>query len=231
MANGWTWPFSKAYTGSYEEGQQFGHTSYLRPGGSYFHDGFDFGSAIYGQGSDILAVGDGEVIYAGVMGSGLGSVIVLSIPPYQVMYQEFSTSHGDIAVHQGQHVAKGQKIGRLNASHLHLGITKKDWQTALGSWSVDDGTWLNPIDIIKNGASSSNTQTIEGEVEMVLLKITDTGSKMNGSIWNYNGDTMVRLDGVAAAHQSRYLKIVPINQTEMSHYKAIGIKTIGQFDA
>ncbi len=174
MANNWTWPFHKPYTGSFEEGQQFGQTSYHRPGGSYFHDGFDFGSAIYGQGSDILAVSDGEVIYTGVMGNGLGSVIVLSIPPYQVMYQEFSTSTSDIFVQTGQHVTEGQRIGRLSASHLHLGITKENWQTALGSWSVDNGTWLNPITIIQNGATGSGNQTFEGEEDMFLVETTDT---------------------------------------------------------
>lgn len=156
MPNSLGWPFSKGYAGYFEEGQQFGITSYYRPGGTYFHDGFDFGSAIYGQGSNILAIGSGEVIYTGVMGSGLGSVIVLSIPPYQVMYQEFSTTMADINVKTGDKVSKGQSIGRLNGSHLHLGITKEDWNSALGSWNVDNGTWLNPISIINNSNGSSN---------------------------------------------------------------------------
>ncbi|HFD1661216.1 TPA: glycoside hydrolase family protein [Enterococcus faecium] len=161
MSGSWGWPFSKGYVGYFEEGQQFGITSYYRPGGTYFHDGFDFGSAIYGQGSEILAVNDGEVIYTGVMGSGLGSVIVLSIPPYQVMYQEFSTSTADIYVQTGSRVSKGQAIGRLNASHLHLGITEKDWNTALGSWNVDDGTWLNPISILSSSGSGSPSNTYD----------------------------------------------------------------------
>lgn len=156
MANNWGWPFKKAYTGSYEEGQQFGYTSYLRPGGSYFHDGFDFGSAIYGQGSDILAVTDGQIIYTGIEGGGLNAVIILSAPPYQIMYQEFSQSTADIFVSSGSRVTKGQRIGRLNSSHLHLGITQKDWRTALGSWTVDDGTWLNPIPILQTGGNQGS---------------------------------------------------------------------------
>ena len=170
-ASTWTWPFTKAYTGViYVDGQQFGNTSYPR-GRGYFHDGFDFDASVYGP--DILALSDGEVIYTGVMGDGLGSVIVLSIPPYQVMYQEFSQSMSDIFVSTGQKVTKGQRIGRLNGgTHLHLGITYKSWQTALSSWDVDDGSWLNPINIIQE----QMTKIIypkEGEKNMIFAYSVD----------------------------------------------------------
>lgn len=222
----WTWPFTKPYTGViYLEGQQFGNTSVKR-GRGYFHDGFDFDASVYGP--DIFALSDGEVIYTGVMGDGLGSVIVLSIPPYQVMYQEFSKSMSDILVSVGQKVTKGQRIGRLNGgTHLHLGITQKNWRTALSSWDVDDGSWLNPIDVIQK--EMNNSQEEKGDIEMILLKVTDKNSKMDGSIWNYSGETMIRLDGVTAAHQASYLKTVDANQAQMSHYKDNGVKTIGQF--
>lgn len=222
----WTWPFTKPYTGViYLEGQQFGNTSVKR-GRGYFHDGFDFDASVYGP--DIFALSDGEVIYTGVMGDGLGSVIVLSIPPYQVMYQEFSKSMSDILISVGQKVTKGQRIGRLNGgTHLHLGITQKNWRTALSSWDVDDGSWLNPIDVIQK--EMNNSQEEKGDIEMILLKVTDKNSKMDGSIWNYSGETMIRLDGVTAAHQASYLKTVDANQAQMSHYKDNGVKTIGQF--
>ena len=171
----WTWPFTKAYTGViYVDGQQFGNTSYPR-GRGYFHDGFDFDSSVYGP--DILAVSDGEVIYTGVMGDGLGSVIVLSIPPYQVMYQEFSQSMSDIFVSVGQKVTKGQRIGQLNGgTHLHLGITKKDWRTALASWDIDDGSWLNPIEILQSGGESPQPNMEELKDMLKLFKI-NTGYK------------------------------------------------------
>lgn len=222
----WTWPFTTPYKGKADiPEQQFGTTP-LRRGRGYFHDGFDFGSTSYGP--DILALSDGEVIYTGVMGDGLGSVIVLSIPPYQVMYQEFSKSMSDILVSVGQKVTKGQRIGRLNGgTHLHLGITQKNWRTALSSWDVDDGSWLNPIDVIQK--EMNNSQEEKGDIEMILLKVTDKNSKMDGSIWNYSGETMIRLDGVTAAHQASYLKTVDANQAQMSHYKDNGVKTIGQF--
>ncbi|PVE35514.1 M23 family peptidase, partial [Enterococcus faecalis] len=62
-SNDWSWPLGKPYAGRYEEGQQFGNTAFDR-GGTYFHDGFDFGSAIYGNGS-VYAVHDGKILYAG----------------------------------------------------------------------------------------------------------------------------------------------------------------------
>ncbi|MBU5242828.1 glycoside hydrolase family protein [Lactococcus lactis] len=222
----WTWPFTTPYKGKADiPEQQFGTTP-LRRGRGYFHDGFDFGSTSYGP--DILALSDGEVIYTGVMGDGLGSVIVLSIPPYQVMYQEFSKSMSDILVSVGQKVTKGQRIGRLNGgTHLHLGITQKNWRTALSSWDVDDGSWLNPIDVIQK--EMNNSQEEKGEIEMILYKVTDSKSKMNGSIWLFNGEQLTRLDGTSAAKLGQSLKNVDINQAEMSSFKNIGIRTVGDF--
>lgn len=111
------------------------------------------------------------------MGDGLGSVIVLSIPPYQVMYQEFSQSMSDIFVSVGQKVTKGQRIGQLNGgTHLHLGITKKDWRTALASWDIDDGSWLNPIEILRSGGESPQPNMEELKDMLKLFKI-NTGYK------------------------------------------------------
>lgn len=230
MANDWGWPFSGGYKG-YEEGQQFGMTTYDRTGnGDYFHDGFDFGSAKY-PGSNIAAVHAGTVVYAGMAPAGFGAlgtvVVTKDSSGYYVVYQEFGTSTSNINVSVGQSVSLGQVIATRNTSHLHLGITKKEWLSAQSSAFKDDGTWLNPINIIQNGTPGP---IIKGEVEMILLKVTDKNSKMNGSIWNYNGDTMVRLDGVSAGHQASYLKTVDANQAQMSHYKDNGVKTIGQFD-
>ena len=167
----WTWPFTKPYTGViYLDGQQFGNTSVKR-GRGYFHDGFDFDASVYGP--DIFALSDGEVIYTGVMGDGLGSVIVLSIPPYQVIYQEFSQSTSDIFVSVGQKVTRGQRIGRLNGgTHLHLGITQKNWRTALSSWDVDDGSWLNPINVIQDQMSKI-IYPKEGEDNMIYAYSAD----------------------------------------------------------
>ena len=131
-SNEWSWPLGKPYAGRYEEGQQFGNTAFNR-GGTYFHDGFDFGSAIYGNGS-VYAVHDGKILYAGwdpVGGGSLGAFIVLQAGNTNVIYQEFSRNVGDIKVSTGQTVKKGQLIGKFTSSHLHLGMTKKEWRSAV----------------------------------------------------------------------------------------------------
>ena len=168
MANEWGWPFSGGYNG-YEEGQQFGMTSFERPPGSglYFHDGFDFGSAKY-PGSQIKAIHAGTVVYANFAPVGyeaLGTVIVIKTTGgYNIVYQEFGTSTSNINVTVGQSVTLGQVIGTRNSSHLHLGITKKDWLEAQSSAYTDDGTWLNPITIIQNGDGNPNPDLEEEEM-------------------------------------------------------------------
>lgn len=114
----WRLPFDGQLK-PYEEGQQFGQTSYPR-GRGYFHDGYDFGSAKYS--GNFKAVNDGEVIYAGYYGSSIGYAIVLQIEEYQVMYQEFGST---FFVKVGDKVTVGQPLGTLTSSHLHLGITKR----------------------------------------------------------------------------------------------------------
>lgn len=149
------WPFAKAYTtGNYENGQQFGETSYDRGGSPdpYFHDGFDFGSAIYGEGSTIKAITAGKVIYAGSYGYGLNDVIVIQANDgYQIMYQEFSKSVSDIHVSVGETVTLGQSIGKLTASHLHVGVTSQNWETSLAYAFNSKGPWINPITYIQKG--------------------------------------------------------------------------------
>lgn len=84
---------------------------------------------------------------------------------------------------------------------------------------------------IANGVNGKPIpQPIKGEIDMVLLKITDTKSKMNGSIWSFNGEVLVRLDGVSSGHMASYLKTVDTNQAQISHYVMNGIKTIGKFE-
>ena len=70
-----------------------------------------------------------------------------------MIYQEFSRNVGDIKVSTGQTVKKGQLIGKFTSSHLHLGMTKKEWRSAHSSWNKDDGTWFNPIPILQGGST------------------------------------------------------------------------------
>ncbi|EPE2381381.1 M23 family metallopeptidase [Enterococcus faecium] len=169
----------------YEEGQQFGQTSYPR-GRGYFHDGYDFGSAKYS--GDFKAVNDGKVIYAGYYGSGIDYAIVLQIGEYQVMYQEFGNAY---YVKTGDQVTVGQPLGRLTSTHLHLGITKKNWQLALSSWDIDDGTWLNPIPILTSGDSTDNPEPKpEEEEEMIKFTVVD-GTYKGTKGYLYNGRFIV----------------------------------------
>jgi murein DD-endopeptidase MepM/ murein hydrolase activator NlpD len=151
ISNGTGWPFAKAYTGYFEEGQQFGDTSFYRAGepDHYFHDGFDFGSAIYGSGSTIKAVAAGKVIYAGYYDATLLDVIVVQASDgTEFMYQEFSSNTADIHVSVGQEVTLGQSIAKLTGTHLHLGITPEDWRISLIYAFNPAGPWINPITYI-----------------------------------------------------------------------------------
>lgn len=163
-SSGWGWPFSDD-DGNKPWGldsQLFGthpeDASFRPPTG--FHDGLDFGSVDH-PGSNIRCVHSGEVVYAGYAPSGyeaLGYVIAThSSDGYYVVYQEFGNSSADIKVNVGQKVTLGETIGTRTTEHLHLGITKKDWLAAQSSAFVDDGTWLDPMKIIKNGTGGGDT--------------------------------------------------------------------------
>lgn len=169
VAAGWSWPFATPYSGSYEEGQQFGMTAYDRTGnGDYFHSGFDFGSAIYGRSSDILAIHAGTVVFAGwdtVSGANLGSIIAIKNEKDGIscVYQEFSNSTSDIKCKVGDKVNAGSVIGHMSdigaaiGSHTHIGVTKHDWIEAFSHSFKDDGTWIDPIATIQNGIAGNDT--------------------------------------------------------------------------
>ena len=152
MSNGWGWPFPKVGEGSFLGGQLFGKN----PGGEFrpngFHNGLDFGSVDH-PGSEICAVHEGTVVFAGWAPSGyeaLGTVVATkSTDGYYVVYQEFGTSAGNIRVSVGQKVTLGKVIATRNTSHLHLGVTKTDWLKAQSSAFTNNGVWLDPRVVIK----------------------------------------------------------------------------------
>ena len=164
----WRLPFDGQLM-PYEEGQQFGNTKYPR-GRGYFHDGYDFGSAKYS--GNFKAVNDGKVIFAGYYGGAVGYAIVLQIAEYQVMYQEFGSAY---FVKAGDTVKVGQALGTLTSNHLHVGITMKDWRTALSSWDIDDGTWLNPIPILTSGSSSGGGTSNKKKGGDIMLLFKENG--------------------------------------------------------
>lgn len=153
----WGWPF-RGMNGaptSWDNGQQFGHTGWIRPGsgGSDFHDGFDFGSAHYS--GDILCVHGGTVTSAGYQ-AGFMVVTVKSSDGLTTVYQEFGNS---VSVRVGQNVKTGDVIGRLTTSHLHLGITTKDFATAFAHSFDEGGGWLDPIKTIQSKGGGAKGQS------------------------------------------------------------------------
>lgn len=144
---GWGSPFPSAGHGSFSGGQLFG----VHAGGEFrqngFHDGLDFGSVDH-PGSDVHAIHGGKVTRIGYMG-GLGNYFVThSDDGYNIDYQEAFGSRSNIHVKVGQYVKTGQVVGIRTTDHLHIGITKKDFDYALRYAFTNNGTWIDPEPLI-----------------------------------------------------------------------------------
>ena len=161
----WGWPFPSVGEGSFSLGQRFGYDGGFRP--NSFHDGLDFGSVDH-PGSEVHAVHSGKVIIKSYMG-GLGNYVVIhSDDRYNIVYQEAFSNMSNIRVNVGDVVKTGDVIGYRNTDHLHIGITKVDFNTAVGKSFTNDGTWLNPQEIIRNGIANNNSESnVEQPTETV----------------------------------------------------------------
>lgn len=165
---GWGWPFAAPLdNGDYVlGGQAFGYT---RPGWKIaFHDGADFDSVHYGTGDrKIRAIHSGTVVFEGNPGSqaqyiGNEIIVIRTDSNLDIIYQEFGVNSNDASVHLGDHVNVGDVIGYFDVggyngvkdnstiSHVHIGISNRDWSSALSSYAVDDGTYYDPIKVIRN---------------------------------------------------------------------------------
>ena len=156
----WQWPF-KGISGSpsYLDGGQFGISGgSVDARGTSFHDGFDWSSGLNGvsSGSKIYAITSGKV-YKIAQGGLSGWFIDIKAGDYYITYQEAFTSRSAINVKEGQTIKAGDLIGTLGGTHLHLGISKTEIEKAQSSWNVNDGTWLDPIKIIKQGMSKKDS--------------------------------------------------------------------------
>ncbi|QLL69462.1 peptidoglycan DD-metalloendopeptidase family protein [Lactobacillus sp. 3B(2020)] len=145
----WGWPFPADGQGSFTGAQLFG----VNAGGEFrlngFHDGLDFGSIDH-PGTTVHAIHAGTVTGVGYI-AGLDWYVTVDTGEYMVVYQEAFSSRSQIAVKVGQTVGLGDTIGYRNAAHLHIGITRqKNLSVALASSFLNNGTWLNPLTIIKN---------------------------------------------------------------------------------
>lgn len=161
----WGWPFPSVGEGSFSLGQRFGYDGGFRP--NSFHDGLDFGSVDH-PGSEVHAVHGGKVIIKSYMGGLENYVVIHSDDGYNIVYQEAFSSMSNIRVNVGDVVKTGDVIGYRNTDHLHIGITKVDFNTAVGKSFTNDGTWLNPQEIIRNGIANNNSESdVEQPTETV----------------------------------------------------------------
>lgn len=155
LTNGWGWPFPSVGEGSFSQAQRFGYDGGYRT--NSFHDGLDFGSVDH-PGSDVHAIHGGTVVFKGYMG-GLGNYVVThSTDGFNIVYQEAFGSAGQIRVNIGDKVKTGDVIGWRNTDHLHVGVTKADFYEAVRKSFTNDGTWLDPQALIKNGGDGSQSK-------------------------------------------------------------------------
>lgn len=160
--NPWGWPFPNDGEGHFSLGQTFGthpQDGVGRPNG--FHDGLDFGSVDH-PGREVHAVHGGKVQDVGYT-SGLENYVTIVSNDYLICYQEAFSSRSNITVQVGQDVKTGDVIGYRDTSHLHIGITKqKNLMTALKSAWSNDGTWLDPLQVIRDGVGGKDTSDSVG---------------------------------------------------------------------
>lgn len=155
LTNGWGWPFPSVGEGSFSQAQRFGYDGGYRI--NSFHDGLDFGSVDH-PGSEVHAIHGGTVVFKGYMG-GLGNYVVThSTDGFNIVYQEAFSSASQIRVNIGDKVKTGDIIGWRNTDHLHVGVTKADFYDAVKKSFTNDGTWLDPQALIKNGGDGSQSE-------------------------------------------------------------------------
>lgn len=148
--NKWAWPFPADGEGHFMGAQLFG----VNPGGEFrqngFHDGLDFGSYDH-PGVQVHAIHSGTVVSVGYT-AGLDWYVLEDTGEYLIVYQEAFSSRNNITVKPGQKIEVGDVIGNRDTSHVHIGITRQhNFNIALAKSFTNDGTWLNPLTIIRNG--------------------------------------------------------------------------------
>lgn len=150
--NSWGWPFPDVGEGSFSQAQRFGWDGGFRTNG--FHDGLDFGSVDH-PGSEVHAIHGGTVVFKGYMGGLENYVVTHSTDGFNIVYQEAFRTQSQIRVNIGDKVKTGDVIGWRNTDHLHVGVTKADFYEAVKKSFTNDGTWLDPQQLIKNGGDGS----------------------------------------------------------------------------
>ena len=105
-------------------------------------------------GSAVHAVHSGVVTQIGYI-AGLENYVVVRSDEYTFVYQEAFSNKGNISVKVGQQINTGDVIGYRDTSHLHLGITREtNVMKAIANSFNNNGTWLDPRALIKNGIAN-----------------------------------------------------------------------------
>lgn len=152
---GWGWPFPCG-EGSFMGGQLFG----VQPGGGFringFHDGLDFGAYDH-PGAEVHAIHGGKCTTGATWGGPeiKWYFVITDSTGLNVEYQEGFSNPGCIRVQPGQVVHTGDVVAIRDMDHVHIGITRMDVRAAFGHAFSNDGTWLDPQQMIKTGGNAS----------------------------------------------------------------------------
>lgn len=192
--NSWGWPFPSVGEGSFTAEQKFGSGSgWIRPGlGTDFHDGLDFGSVDH-PGSEVHAIHGGTVTVGPAWGSGGINwyIVIQDGTGLNVEYQEAFGSASNIIVRVGQKVKTGDVIGYRTTNHLHVGITRMNIQQAFGHAGKNDGTWLDPLQIIKNGGAPGGSSG-SGDTQVTS---STTSEEYYSLVFHYEDQESIKLYG------------------------------------
>lgn len=192
--NSWGWPFPSVGEGSFTAEQKFGSGSgWIRPGlGTDFHDGLDFGSVDH-PGSEVHAIHGGTVTVGPAWGSGGINwyVVIQDGTGLNVEYQEAFGAASNIIVRVGQKVKTGDVIGYRTTNHLHVGITRMNIQQAFGHAGKNDGTWLDPLQTIKNGGAPGGSSG-SGDTQVTS---STTSEEYYSLVFHYEDQESIKLYG------------------------------------
>lgn len=114
-------PFANPIDGPYRFTSGYGGRNDPISGGRRKHEGLDFAGS---SGTDIVATGDGEVIFAGRQ-SGYGNLIkIRHSNGYETLYGHLSAISVDVGEHvsRGDHIGDMGNTGRSTGTHLHYEI-------------------------------------------------------------------------------------------------------------
>lgn len=141
--------------GTFRETGPFGERIDPITGAPEFHEGVDLAAP---AGTPILAIADGAVTFAGLVGGIQGEIDILhTIDGHPVQTRYLHMYQDGILVHPGQHITAGQQIGAVGSSghstgpHLHFEIHPG----GPNSPAVDPPAWLTAHHVTPSTATAA----------------------------------------------------------------------------